>query len=87
MQAVSIAISSTQAPKGLPIHKVALPGTRALTIMVAFDAGSRAERPEENGIAHFLEHLVFKGGEKYPHYRDVNGTAERMGGMLNAFTS
>ncbi len=87
VQAVSIAISSTAAPKGLPIHKVALPGTRALTIMVAFDAGSRAEAPEENGIAHFLEHLVFKGGEKYPHYRDVNGTAERMGGMLNAFTS
>ena len=55
MQRVSIAISSTQAPKGLPIHKVALPGTRALTIMVAFDAGSRSERPEENGIAHFLE--------------------------------
>ncbi len=87
MQGVSIAISSTTAPKGLPIHTVALPGTRALTIMVAFDAGSRAERPEENGIAHFLEHLVFKGGEKYPHYRDVNGTAERMGGVLNAFTS
>lgn len=84
---VSIVISSAVAPKGLPIHKLALPGTRALTIMVAFDAGSRAERPEENGIAHFLEHLVFKGGEKYPHYRDVNGTAERMGGMLNAFTS
>lgn len=84
---MSIVISSTAAPKGLPIHKLALPGTRALTIMVAFDAGSRAERPEENGIAHFLEHLVFKGGEKYPHYRDVNGTAERMGGMLNAFTS
>jgi predicted Zn-dependent peptidase len=84
---VTLAIASTAAPKGLPIHKVALPGTRALTIMVAFDAGSRAERPEENGIAHFLEHLVFKGGEKYPHYRDVNGTAERMGGVLNAFTS
>ncbi len=30
---------------------------------------------------------MFKGGEKYPHYRDVNGTAERMGGVLNAFTS
>ncbi|MFT4034105.1 MAG: pitrilysin family protein [Patulibacter sp.] len=84
---MTIDISSAVAPKGLPIHKVVLPGTRALTIMVAFDAGSRAERPEENGIAHFLEHLVFKGGEKYPHYRDVNGTAERMGGVLNAFTS
>jgi len=38
-------------------------------------------------MAHFLEHLVFKGGEKYPHYRDVNETAERLGGVLNAYTS
>ena len=38
-------------------------------------------------MAHFLEHLVFKGGEKFPHYRDVNNTAERLGGTLNAFTS
>ena len=28
-------------------------------------------------MAHFLEHLVFKGGEKFPHYRDVNETAEQ----------
>ena len=38
-------------------------------------------------MAHFLEHLVFKGGESYPTYRDVNETAERMGAMLNAYTS
>ena len=72
---------------GLPLHRIALPGTRAVTILVAFDAGARAERPEENGMAHFLEHLVFKGGELYDDYRKVNETAERMGGSLNAFTS
>ncbi len=72
---------------GLPIHRIALPGTRALTVLVAFDAGARNERPEENGMAHFLEHLVFKGGEKYPTYKDVNETAERLGGVLNAYTS
>jgi predicted Zn-dependent peptidase len=38
-------------------------------------------------MAHFLEHLVFKGGEAYPTYKDVNETAERLGGMLNAYTS
>jgi predicted Zn-dependent peptidase len=38
-------------------------------------------------MAHFLEHLVFKGGEKYPTYKHVNETAERLGGMLNAYTS
>ncbi len=79
--------TSTVPDNGLPLHRVELPGTRALTVLVAFDAGARNERPEENGMAHFLEHLVFKGGEKYPTYRDVNETAERLGGVLNAYTS
>jgi predicted Zn-dependent peptidase len=74
-------------PNGLPIHRIPLPGTRALTVLVAFDAGARTERPEENGMAHFLEHLVFKGGEKYDDYRKVNETAERIGAVLNAYTS
>ena len=38
-------------------------------------------------MAHFLEHLVFKGGEKYATYRDVNDAAERIGAVLNAYTS
>src|SRR4051794_38009017 len=80
-------ISSSAAPNGLPIHRVSLEGTRATTILVAFDAGARTERPDENGMAHFLEHLVFKGGELYDDYRKVNETAERMGGVLNAYTS
>jgi predicted Zn-dependent peptidase len=79
--------TSTVAANGLPVHRIAVPGTRALTVLVAFDAGARTERPQENGMAHFLEHLVFKGGEKYPTYTDVNETAERLGGVLNAYTS
>jgi predicted Zn-dependent peptidase len=79
----------TSAPlaNGLPIHRLSLPGTRAVTILVAFEAGARTERPEENGMAHFLEHLVFKGGEKYDDYRKVNETAEHLGAVLNAYTS
>jgi predicted Zn-dependent peptidase len=81
-------VSSSVVPSnGLPVHRIELPGTRALTVLVAFDAGARNERPEENGMAHFLEHLVFKGGESYPTYKDVNETAERLGGVLNAYTS
>jgi predicted Zn-dependent peptidase len=79
--------TSTVPTNGLPVHAIEVPGTRALTVLVAFDAGARNESPEENGMAHFLEHLVFKGGEKYPHYSDVNETAERLGGVLNAYTS
>ena len=80
-------IHSSTLPNGLPLYRVDLPGTRAVTVLVAFEAGARTERPEENGMAHFLEHLVFKGGEKYSDYRLVNETAERMGAMLNAYTS
>ena len=80
-------ISRADLPNGLPLHRVELPGTRAVTALVAFDAGARTERPEENGMAHFLEHLVFKGGEKYADYRAVNETAERLGAVLNAYTS
>src|SRR5919202_6795094 len=80
-------ITSSTAPNGLPIHRVSLDGTRATTILVAFDAGARTEHSEENGMAHFLEHLVFKGGEIYDDYRKVNETAETMGAVLNAYTS
>src|ERR671910_211870 len=80
-------IDSSSLANGLPIHRVEIPGTRALTVLVAFDAGARTERPEENGMAHFLEHLVFKGGQKYDDYRKVNETAEHMGAVLNAYTS
>ncbi|MDE3131607.1 MAG: insulinase family protein, partial [Acidobacteriota bacterium] len=80
-------ITSSVLGNGLPLHRIAMDGTRAVTLLVAFDAGARTERPEENGMAHFLEHLVFKGGEKYGTYRDVNEAAERNGAVLNAYTS
>jgi predicted Zn-dependent peptidase len=74
-------------PNGLPLYRIAVEGARSATILVAFDAGARTEREDENGMAHFLEHMVFKGGEKYPTYRDVNEAAERIGAVLNAYTS
>src|ERR1700751_4521201 len=80
-------ITTNTLHNGLPLHRIAVEGTRALTLLVAFDAGARTERPEENGMAHFLEHLVFKGGELYDDYRKVNETAERMGASLTASTS
>jgi predicted Zn-dependent peptidase len=81
------AVDRTLLSNGLPLYRIAVDGARSVTILVAFDAGARTERPAENGMAHFLEHLVFKGGEKYPTYRDVNEAAERIGAVLNAYTS
>ena len=80
-------ITQTTLRNGLPLYRISVEGTRALTILLAFDAGARTESADENGMAHFLEHLVFKGGEKYATYRDVNEAAERIGGVLNAYTS
>src|SRR5437588_11689415 len=80
-------VTETVLPNGLPLYRVATDGTRAATILVAFDAGARTERPEENGRAHSLEHLVFKVVKKYPTYRDVNEAAARIGAVLNAYTS
>src|ERR1035441_673506 len=80
-------IQTSTLANGMPLYRIAVPGTRAVTILAAFDAGARTERPEENGMAHFLEHLVFKGGEKYSTYRAVNEAAEGIGAVLNAYTS
>lgn len=55
----------------------------ATSVMVA--VGSRYETPKINGISHFLEHMVFKGTEKYPTTEEVN-TIERAGGLQNAYT-
>jgi predicted Zn-dependent peptidase len=80
-------IQASTLANGMPLYRIPVEGTRAITLLVAFDAGARTERPEENGMAHFLEHLVFKGGIAYPTYRDVNEAAERIGAVLNAYTS
>ena len=80
-------ITTERLPNGLPLYRIPIDGTRAVTILVAFDAGARTERPEENGMAHFLEHLVFKGGEKYPTHKEINEGAEGIGAVLNAYTS
>ena len=80
-------ITHTLLSNALPLYRISVDGARSTTILVAFDAGARTEREAENGMAHFLEHLVFKGGEKYPTYRDVNEAAERIGAVLNAYTS
>ncbi|HEX8645471.1 MAG TPA: pitrilysin family protein [Thermoleophilaceae bacterium] len=82
-----IDVEHSELPTGLPLVRLEVPGARSVTALVAFDAGARTERADENGMAHFLEHLVFKGGESFPTYRDVNETAERLGAQLNAYTS
>jgi predicted Zn-dependent peptidase len=48
--------------------------------------GSRHEDLANSGISHFVEHMVFKGGSRYPTARDVSEAIEGVGGVLNAAT-
>jgi len=58
-----------------------------ITMMVLVGAGSRYENKKNNGIAHFFEHMAFKGSQKYPSSYDISSTIEGFGGQFNAFTS
>ena len=48
--------------------------------------GSRYETEAESGISHFVEHMVFKGGSRFPTARDISEAIEGVGGVLNAAT-
>lgn len=52
----------------------------------AIDAGTRDELPQEQGMAHFVEHLIFKGTEKRKAWHILN-RMENVGGDLNAYTN
>ena len=58
-----------------------------LTTLLLIGAGSRYENEKNNGIAHFFEHMAFKGSQKYPNSFVISSTVEGFGGVFNAFTS
>ena len=60
--------------------------TPVVTQMIWYKVGSADETPGKSGLAHFLEHLMFKGTEKHP-VGEFSQTVLRVGGNENAFTS
>ena len=60
--------------------------TQSVSIAIFVGAGSRYEPPELAGVSHFIEHLPFKGSEKWPTARDVSEAIEGVGGIMNAST-
>jgi len=71
---------------GLRVLTAPLPHAQSVSCFVMLAAGSRYETPETNGIAHFAEHMFFKGTEKRPTARDIAGEIDSIGGEFNAFT-
>ena len=73
-------------PNGFRIVTEAMPGLQSASVGVWVGAGGRHERVEQNGVAHFLEHMAFKGTAKRSSL-DIAETIENVGGYINAYTS
>jgi predicted Zn-dependent peptidase len=71
---------------GLTIQAIEMPGTNVVTTMILAGAGSRYEDKSISGISHFLEHMFFKGANKYKTPKEVSEVVDSFGGEFNAFT-
>jgi len=72
---------------GLRVLTAPLGHAQSVACYVMLAAGSRYEHAENRGIAHFAEHMFFKGTERRPTARDIAMEVDSIGGEFNAFTS
>ncbi|MFO0800449.1 MAG: pitrilysin family protein [Gemmataceae bacterium] len=73
-------------PNGLRVYLYPIANSPLVTTMVAYRVGSADEEPDQTGLSHYLEHLLFKGTEKLVP-GDVDRATQRNGGANNAYTS
>ncbi len=73
-------------PNGFRIATEEMPGLKSASVGVWVMAGARNERVEQNGIAHFLEHMAFKGTKRRTALQ-IAEAIEDVGGYINAYTS
>src|SRR5689334_1102519 len=76
----------TTLSNGLRVLTAPMPHAQSVSCFVMLNAGSRFETRTTNGIAHFAEHMFFKGTERRPTARDIAGEVDAIGGEFNAFT-
>ncbi len=79
-------VGRTRLPNGLKLVVVETPHLHTATLNLYVRAGSRYERPETNGLSHFLEHMLFRGSQRYPSSFALNLAIEELGGTLYAET-
>ncbi|SPF80971.1 M16 family metallopeptidase [Pseudoprimorskyibacter insulae] len=79
-------VNLTTLPNGFRIVSEQMPGLQSTSIGVWVTAGGRHERHEQNGIAHFLEHMAFKGTTTRSALQ-IAEAIEDVGGYINAYTS
>ena len=80
------AFAKTTLSNSLRVVTAEMPGAKSVACFVMLAAGSRYETRGTNGIAHFAEHMFFKGTENRPTAREIAGEIDAIGGEFNAFT-
>ena len=75
-----------QLANGIRVLTAPMPHAQSVSCFVMLAAGSRYETPETSGIAHFAEHMFFKGTERRPTARAISSEIDGIGGEFNAFT-
>jgi predicted Zn-dependent peptidase len=73
-------------PNGIRVAHRQISNTKVVHCGIMFDIGSRDEQPHQAGLAHFWEHMAFKGTKKRKSYHIIN-SLESVGGELNAYTT
>lgn len=79
-------VESTTLDNGLVITTVALPHLHTAVCAFFIKIGSRFEAPADNGLSHFVEHMLFRGTERYPTSLALNTAVEQLGATLHAET-
>jgi len=72
---------------GLRVLLVPMEGAKSVTVLGIVKTGSRYEAPKEEGLAHFYEHMVFKGTQEYPTKKDLALAVDKIGAEYNGATS
>src|SRR2546421_10243346 len=76
----------TALEEGPRVISARLAGARSVSVAAYVLAGSRLESPAQAGVAHFMEHLTFKGTARFPTTRAISEAIEGVGGSFNAAT-
>jgi predicted Zn-dependent peptidase len=79
-------ILTTTLDNGVRVLTARLPHLHTATLAVFVKVGSRFEGPEDNGLSHFVEHMLFRGTAAHPTSRDLNLAIEGLGSALHAET-
>lgn len=83
---MSMRVSKSVLANGVRILTRQIPHVRSVSLGIWTDVGARDERLEENGLSHFIEHMLFKGTKKRSAYQ-IAKEFDAIGGLANAYTT